>query len=489
MTTEDLFAALDIAPEDTGPVDMDDTPARQAEQSAPASPTALDLDAWSLRRGEEALQGDVLGPILTDGQYAVTAPDKLDAAAHTAADCLAAAFEPTPRLAERCADETKGRYFRQLMETEEYAALHADTRLDPVASELAAGHFAQGYTALCEQQEPEPPEGQQGGDTPPKTRDEQAREEMRKDMAALGAASTALQKATDEVEDLRGAQRAMGDGAGGNTRLPAAELKERFERVKNSAQLRRIMELAGRYRRLAQAKQRQKTLHGRDDMVGVEMGNDLGRLCPSELAALADEDLELDALRRYLERGLMQREYRGVEPVARGPIVVVVDESGSMAGEEIATAKAFALSMAWVARHQHRWICLAGFSQGPEGSILAMPPGAWDGAALLDWLEHFYGGGTSLDVPLKTIPDNWQALGCPEGKTDMIIVSDGIVSIPDDLRASFTAWKEREQVKLYTILLECGDVDGCDLSTVSDRIWNLENLDLENDAIQEVMSI
>ncbi|MCE5269165.1 MAG: hypothetical protein LLG00_14915, partial [Planctomycetaceae bacterium] len=428
--------------------------------------------------GAEAMQGDVLGPILKAIQP--------DAAELTAADCLAAAFEPTPKLAERCADETRGRFFRQLMETEQYQALHAETRLDPMASELAAGHFAKGFLALVEQTPTETPEGPPG-DTP-KSPEEKARDEMRKDMTALGAAAKALEGASKEVDDLREAQRSLGgDGAMDGQRVPASELKARFDRIKESRQLRRIMELAGRYRRMAQAKQRQKVLHGQDDVVGVELGNDLGRLCPSELAAIGDEDLELDAMRRYLERGLMQRSFQGIEPKARGPIVVVVDESGSMNGDPIAMAKAFALAMAWVARHQGRWICLVGFSGRCKPNVLAMPPGRWNQVAMLDWLEHFYSGGSDRDVPLVELPEVWTTLGCPAGDTDIIQITDAYCRVPREMQREFCDWKRTTKAKYYTIVL--GHDEPGDLREVSDRIWSLGDLSLENDAIQELMAI
>lgn len=44
------------------------------------------------------------------------------------------------------------------MDTSDYRALHAETQLDPLASELAAGHFAQGYLALAEDEEQQQPQ-------------------------------------------------------------------------------------------------------------------------------------------------------------------------------------------------------------------------------------------------------------------------------------------------------------------------------------------
>lgn len=481
MTRNELLAALDISPEPSAPDSFDLDEATTPAHVDPPSPTALELDDWSLRRGVETLEGDVMAPILSEMQG-----QDPDHAAHVAADCLGAAFEPSPRLAERCADETRGRYFEQLMETEAYQALHAETRLDVTASELAAGHFAQGYVALAQKEE-EQQEQQEGPQDAPQTPQDKQRQNLKKELQALSAAAGALQKATQDVDDLRDAQRALGDEPGQGGQMDPASLKMRFDRIRQSQMLRKIIENAGRYRRLAQAKQRMKIRHGQDDVVGVELGNDLGRLLPTELAALGDEDLELDALRRYLERGLMQRDYRGIEHKARGPIVVIVDESGSMDGERIETAKATALAMAWIARHQRRYCCLVGFSTDDEGSWLIIPPGHTDQTALLDWLEHFYCGGTSPTVPLVTVPERWEQIGAPKGETDMIVITDGLLHVTPDTRDAFNAWKIEEQAKLYTLII--GEPTPGDLADVSDRVWTLPDLSIEHEAIQEIVSI
>src|SRR5688572_10143074 len=102
---------------------------------------------------------------------------------------------------------------------------------------------------------------------------------------------------------------------GGNDARAVAAL---FKRVRNDPALRRICALAGRYRRVAQSRQRRKVTHGLDDMVGVELDGDVGRLVPSELARLCLPELELDTLRRLVERQAMCRQYQACEPVGKG---------------------------------------------------------------------------------------------------------------------------------------------------------------------------
>lgn len=489
MTAREMLAELGLdletPPEPTGGTLAADEP---RQPTTPPSPTALDLDDWGRRKGAEALEGDVLGPILRDRE----------SAEHAAADFYAAAFEPRPKLADRCTDDTRHRYLSELMATEEYQALHADTQLDPLAAELAAGHFAQGWCKLADEEAREKPEGNdsrkpggfQGGAGGAEKGSKP--DELRESMKALSAAATALERASDDVDTLRDAQRALGmggDGAAPGQSVDPATLKTRFHAIRSNLQLRRIMELAGRYRRLSQARQRQKTTHGRDDVVGVELGDDLSRLCPSELAALADDDLQWDALRRLLERGLLQRDYRGVEPHGQGPIVVIVDESGSMGGEPIATAKALALAMGWIARHQRRWLCLVGFSGCCRPNVVTIAPQQWEAkqVELLDWLSHFYGGGSDRDVPTKELPEIWASLGCPQGKTDIIQVTDAQCWLGDHEAATFNAWKAAERARYLCLVIGGEDAGG--LRAVADQVWTIPDLDLEENAIQEVMAI
>ena len=224
-----------------------------------------------------------------------------------------------------------------------------------------------------------------------------------------------------------------------------------------------------------------------DDLVGVVLDGELGRLLPQELAKLALPEFEDDTLRRLVERQCMAREYRTAEPVGKGPIVVVVDESGSMSGEKVHTAKALALALAWVARQQHRWCALIAFSGGTEGRLLPLPPGRWDENALAGWLTEFLGGGTTCDVPLVELPNRyWKELACPKGQTDIICLTDAIVRVPADVRDNFLRWKAQVQARLLSLVIEGQPGD---LAAVSDEVHLVPSLEVTQTAVERVLSI
>ena len=259
-----------------------------------------------------------------------------------------------------------------------------------------------------------------------------------------------------------------------------------FRRVRSHPTLRRICEQAGRFRRVAQSKQRLKVAHGQDDLIGVAPGGDLGRLLPHELAKLALPELELDTLRRLAERQCLCREYQTVEPVGKGPFIVVIDESGSMAGEKVETAKALALALAWVARRQRRWCALVAFSGDSGERLLALPPGRWDETQLLDWLLEFIGGGSSLDVPINEMPDLYRRLGAPSGRTDVIFVTDARLRIPDDAQVRFLEWKRLAAARVTALVIGCA---AGDLAAVCDECHTVAALAVTEDAVGRVLSL
>jgi len=102
-------------------------------------------------------------------------------------------------------------------------------------------------------------------------------------------------------------------------------------------------------------------------------------------------------------------------------------------------------------------------------------------------LEHFYGGGTTLDVPLDKLPNEyWTEMGAPKGKTDVIIITDAQVHAPKQMVDNFNKWKESEKVRCISIIL--GARPG-DLAKVSNEVHCLPSLTVDCDAATSCMSI
>jgi len=159
------------------------------------------------------------------------------------------------------------------------------------------------------------------------------------------------------------------------------------------------------------------------EVYSVEQGNDIGRLLPSEQVLLTDPQLELVTLERIATRRAAQYAVRGTAKSSKGPLVVALDESGSMAGARNEWAKAAAVALARVASGDGRPVSVIHYST----STVRQPLRPGDSGALMKMIQHFLGGGTAIALALNVAVDEVKALTAKGQKgADIILVSDGI---------------------------------------------------------------
>ena len=324
----------------------------------------------------------------------------------------------------------------------DWAGLRANTRLDLAASTLAAVEMT----------------GRLAAGLPPESQPEERRSALRDAIQGTGEAVEAAQDAMA----LLGNGANEGKGQGGLT--DAGALAKLASALKSRPGIKRILQLAGRLRRTLAQVRASRPKAGPGAVVGIEAGDDLLRVLPEELAFLGTP-LEVDFTRRYVERQLLQVKQEAEEHVERGPIVVCLDSSGSMAGERDIWAKAVALTLLTLARDEKREFSLIIFSDASEVKRFAWPTTP-DVGEIIQALTLFYGGGTSFEAPLTLA-----ASACAESRfkhADIIMVTDGCCSLSSSFEASFKARKAAKGFKLYSIFIEChGDNQ---LSRLSDGV-------------------
>jgi len=205
--------------------------------------------------------------------------------------------------------------------------------------------------------------------------------------------------------------------------------------LRRNAKLARVAKLAGRLRATASQKQRTKTQYAREEIADVTCGDDVSRMVASELMLLGDEDTEMLLYRKMLEHSAIQYELRGKERLAQGPIVFVLDESGSMQGSRDEWAKACAIAIMEIASRQKRPFALVHFdSSVKRRDVFADPSAGISIEKLAEMVGFFSGGGTNIAAGLSAASDLIKTL--PEGKTlrkaDIVLISDGCDGSQDD---------------------------------------------------------
>ena len=257
---------------------------------------------------------------------------------------------------------------------------------------------------------------------------------------------------------MREAAAALGLGPGSPGSNDPRAIAALFRRVRADPALRRICTLAGRFRRVAQSRQRRKATHGYDDVVGVTLDGEIAPAPARRDGQAGRRGLELDTLRRLVERQALCRLHQGVEPVGKGPILVTVDESGSMQGRKVETAKALALALAWVARQQRPLVRPGGLLGDSGERLLALPPGRWDEDALADGSSSSSAAGRASTCPSGRCPTTTGAWAARRASRTSCSSPTRSAGFPRDLRDDFNAWKVRVKARVISLVIQSSPV-------------------------------
>ncbi|MCG3135694.1 MAG: Protein ViaA [Planctomycetes bacterium] len=192
---------------------------------------------------------------------------------------------------------------------------------------------------------------------------------------------------------------------------------------------------------------------------GVERGAEISRMLPVEAAMLGHPKLKLLWHGRRAERALLTYRVQGVETERvlveredkmevqgtrprpeRGPVIAVIDTSGSMQGLPEQVAKAVVLEALRTAHAERRRCFLYSFS-GPDQIAEHELDISADGLdRLLAFLGMSFAGGTDTSGPLDRV---LQRLAREEwAKADVLVVTDGEWPSPDALLPRIRAAKE-----------------------------------------------
>jgi uncharacterized protein with von Willebrand factor type A (vWA) domain len=214
-------------------------------------------------------------------------------------------------------------------------------------------------------------------------------------------------------------------------------------------------------------------------------------LLPGEIALLADAHLEDLFYLRYTERGLTQYDLIGHEPEGQGPIIIAIDESGSMTTDyggmtgEV-WSKAVMLALLSIARLQKRDLVVIHFSGPNDLRVDLFPKGAATPAEVIACASFFFNGGTVFEPWMK------KALELVDEsrfeKADVICVSDGISDVSPEAEAEWTKRRAERGMRAYGVLIGSKQGEAL-LGEISDAIFRLDNLRSDLPALEVIFSV
>ena len=188
--------------------------------------------------------------------------------------------------------------------------------------------------------------------------------------------------------------------------------------------------------------------------------------------------LRKDFHRRYLDQQLLQYSLRGIEEKGKGPMIVCLDGSSSMAGEKEIWSKAVTLTLVDIARRQRRLFRSICFSSADTPlQVLDMNPRdryELEAKHVMDLAEYFPGGGTDFQRPLDAALECLQQARFKKG--DIVFITDGECQVSPEWAEEFRREKERLGFSLFSILIDVGSGSLETLKEFSDRITTIHQL-------------
>ena len=259
------------------------------------------------------------------------------------------------------------------------------------------------------------------------------------------------------------------------------EERRRVGQALTRGPLAKFARLFGRFRSFAAAAAAKRVEYTREEVVGSELGADPTALVAAELAMLGHPVLGRDLMIRISERRAMVRSYKGSDRSGRGPVIILVDGSGSMKNEDAsgvtreAWSKAIVVAILAACKQGSRDVDVVHFASQHQLKAWRFPGARATPAELVEMIGHFWRGGTDfvapLDLAVRLVRDRKESLG----GADIVFVTDGESRVSPRWREEFALAKETLGFRVWGIGIGM-DRPGGTLADLSDDVRVVSDL-------------
>ena len=241
-------------------------------------------------------------------------------------------------------------------------------------------------------------------------------------------------------------------------------LLEEYERIKDMAKY------IGRYRQLASSSRFSNKKDKNVELCSIDLGDDIMHALPTEQLLMMNPTLKMEFFRKYTEKQLIQYNFKRDVPSGQGPIIALLDDSGSMydGNDTAKKARGALFGLIEVAKKEKRDIGICIFSSGGEMSTFLIEKGKVDPQQIVQILEIMYAGGTNYYEPLEWALDLAKKSLFKEA--DIVMITDGDCYLNNSQLSRINKLKRERDLKSSVILL--GDYDFNDnLEEWADNIY------------------
>jgi uncharacterized protein with von Willebrand factor type A (vWA) domain len=258
-----------------------------------------------------------------------------------------------------------------------------------------------------------------------------------------------------------------------------ANLRKYSKIVERSEDIRKILDHIGRIEMEYGSRRQSMASYSHSEMHSVTTSGDLQHMLPVESVKLQDETLKSLFFAKWIEGKLLTyqltgRNWAGGARKRRGPMVAMVDTSGSMHGAPEVVAKSIILALVRRMLKEGRDVKVFLFSSVGQTSGIELTDVKKMATEFLDFLNYTFEGGTDFNTALE------EGLGALKERqyrnADILFITDGLSIVSDErVIAGLDEVKKANGTRLFTIIIGNEDAGGMD--RFSDRVFILGKAD------------
>lgn len=264
----------------------------------------------------------------------------------------------------------------------------------------------------------------------------------------------AMSMASNEVQQVSQLCDAWGIGGSDSAcQIAFQNKKDAIEKIRRSRKLKEMTDMIGRFKESAITEQKKKAKDGAVELSSVTVGDKVQDILPSELMTLTHPATKPDFYRKLSEKQTMVYSKEAHKQKNKGPIIVCVDTSGSMSGDEEIWSKAMTVGVLEIAEMQKRdFACIIYSDHADEPIVIKKDEVNPD--KIIQCAEKFHGGGTDFESALE------KAMKLIEKSTfreaDIMFITDGDCGVSDKFLRKYRTIKEDKGFKTQGILVNMG---------------------------------
>lgn len=283
-----------------------------------------------------------------------------------------------------------------------------------------------------------------------------------------------IEESEDQIESW---DSSMGNPEGGKG---VGEKLDLAAKLSKNEKLKKLSLLVGSLKEEMLSTRRKVWSKRGSEVFDVAIGDDIGRMIPTELVSLRHKYLKNDFKKRYVEGRLFQ--YYLKEERGRGPMVICLDGSSSMDGNKELWSKGVCLTLLDIAKRERRKFNVVVFSSGGAPLKIFESVGkeglsGWGmkESDIMELAEYFPGGGTNFEEPLNKALELLEESKFKGG--DIVFITDGQSNVGDMFLKTFKETKDRLRFKVYSVLIDLSERESWGtLSAFSDKVTSVSKL-------------